>query len=58
MSSATNNITMDVEIGDVTPANIEQLKTINVNTLPGMCQCAQSSACMCARRLSDDSIWQ
>jgi len=28
---------MDVEIGDVTPANIEQLKTINVNTLPGKC---------------------
>jgi hypothetical protein len=24
-----------LEVGDVTPANIEQLKTININTLPG-----------------------
>ncbi len=26
---------IEVDIGDVTPANIEQLKAINVNTLPG-----------------------
>ena len=29
--------TLEVEIDDVTPQNIEQLKTINVNTLPGEC---------------------
>ena len=27
--------TLNVEIDDVTPANIEQLKSININTLPG-----------------------
>jgi len=43
---------MGVEIGDVTPANIEQLKTINVNTLPGAC-CGLGLACpaCCAGRL-------
>ena len=34
---SNDNATMIVDIGDVTPANIEQLKTINVNTLPGAC---------------------
>ncbi len=28
-------VPIEVDIGDVTPANIEQLKAINVNTLPG-----------------------
>ena len=30
---------MQIDIGDITPANIEQLKTININTLPGKYKC-------------------
>ena len=36
MTSFTQNKNiLDVEIGHINEANIEQLKTININTLPG-----------------------
>jgi len=35
MASFEGRKTLEVEIDEVTPQNIEQLKTINVNTLPG-----------------------